>query len=441
MLRPALVGLLLTLPAFAQQAPTAPDELAKYVAKPEPAYAWKLKDKAESDAGKLYLLSMTSQTWQGIVWEHELQVFAPKGVDAPTGFLLINTGGKPNAPMVLVGTELARKMQLPVAVLYGVPKQPLFGGKREDALIAETFVQYLDSGDATWPLLFPMTKSVIKAMDAVQAFAKQEWKADVKKFVITGASKRGWTAWLTAATGDARVVGIAPMVIDTLNFAKQMPHQVESFGAYSAMIKDYEDRKLLPLPDTDAARKLWLMVDPWAYREKLGVPKLIINGTNDPYWTQDALSLYWDDLPGTKHVRFVPNSGHDLRPSDKPNQPGQKKDALPMAAIDALSAFTKLRLADKQLPAFEWKLDAEKHSLNAKSPGAKFRVWRAASETADFRKSQWTPGTWTGAVGEHGTEFLETPKDFQARLIESEFDSDGLKYSLTTGVLVVGPKK
>ena len=46
--------------------------------KPEPDYAWKLKDTKKTDAGTVYELHLVSQKWQGLVWEHGLVVYHPK---------------------------------------------------------------------------------------------------------------------------------------------------------------------------------------------------------------------------------------------------------------------------------------------------------------------------------------------------------------------------
>jgi PhoPQ-activated pathogenicity-related protein len=193
-------------------------DLMEYVKKPEPHFAWKLKQKIDSPLGVVYDIEMTSQTWEGIDWTHQLEVYQPKDVAPNSAMLLFNTGGKASPESMLLGLSLAKQIGAPVAILFGIPNQPLLEGKKEDALIAETFVRYLDTKDADWPLLFPMVKSVMKAMDVLQDFSKDEWKTPVKRFIVTGASKRGWTTWLTAAA-DPRVQAIAPMVIDTLNAA------------------------------------------------------------------------------------------------------------------------------------------------------------------------------------------------------------------------------
>jgi PhoPQ-activated pathogenicity-related protein len=62
--------------------------------------------------------------------------------------------------------------------------------------------------------------------------------------------------------------------------------------------------------------------------------KLLINGVNDPYWTTDALNLYWDDLPGDKWVTYVPNAGHNLE-----QHADGKKDRT--RAVNALAAFAR----------------------------------------------------------------------------------------------------
>jgi PhoPQ-activated pathogenicity-related protein len=43
------------------------------------------------------------------------------------------------------------------------------------------------------------------AIDATIEFAKQKTGNKIKKYVVAGASKRGWVTWLTAAV-DKRVI-------------------------------------------------------------------------------------------------------------------------------------------------------------------------------------------------------------------------------------------
>lgn len=427
-LRILTVGVLLLTTGVAQA------DLFDYVRKPEPKFTWKLQGNSTLPGGKVFTLHLVSQVWQDIPWEHDLQLFLPTGVEPGATVFLWNQGGKPGLASGLFGMNLAVQMKVPVAFLYGIPNQPLFDGKKEDALIAETFVRYLKTKDEDWPLLFPMVKSLVKAMDAIQAFAKEEWKTEVKSFVVSGGSKRGWTTWLTAAA-DPRVAAIAPAVIDTLNMLKQMEHQKASFGAYSEQIGDYTRAGLVPLPDTPEARKLWVMVDPYSHRERVKMPKMLLNGNNDPYWTVDALNLYWDGLSGDKYIVYVPNAGHDLQQKDADGKNDGKR------ALSALAAFGRCIATGKSMPQLEWKHDdAEgKCRLTVKSDvtprGA--RLWVADSASRDFRKSRWHEQPATLVEGKI-VGSIERPKEgYRVFYAELDFDTDGIAHHLSTQVRVV----
>jgi PhoPQ-activated pathogenicity-related protein len=267
----------------------------------------------------------------------------------------------------------------PVAILFNIPNQPLFDGKTEDELIAHTFEEYLKSGDDTWPLLFPMTKSAVKAMDALQALSEQEWKSRIDGFVVTGASKRGWTTWLTAAV-DPRVRGIAPMVFDNLNFDAQMPRQLALWGKYSEQIEEYSRRGLQAQMSSERGKLLTRMVDPWFYRERLTIPKLLINGSNDRYWATDATNLYWNDLKGENRLRVMPNAGHGL-----------EGDRLGM--FGTIAAFCRGVAEGNKLPAVvnpaELKDGQQRVRVTVDAPVKAVRLWVAQSATRDFREAKW----------------------------------------------------
>jgi PhoPQ-activated pathogenicity-related protein len=331
-----------------------------------------------------------------------------------------------------LGLALARKINAPVAFLYHIPNQPLLEGNlREDDLIAETFVRYLRTKDNNWPLLFPMVKSVVKAMDVLQAFSKREWNQPIHSFIISGASKRGWTTWLTAAV-DRRVRAIAPAVIDTLNMREQMPRQLKIFGAYSTQLAPYSRRGLLPIPETPEGQRLLNMVDPWAYRDQLTLPKLVINGTNDFYWATDALNLYWDELPGHKWVLYVPNAGHDLRSQDKP-----QSDQL-NHLINGLAAFTRHELSGRPMPTLKWAYATVDGKLRLTIEGtpapAGARLWVAETQSQDFRRAKWREQAVNFSNGVVIGEVAPPEKGYLAFYGELDYEIDGLKYHLSTQI-------
>ncbi len=348
--------------------------LKSFVNKHDPTLRWSA---AKTLDGRVEM-KLTSQTWQGKPWLHDLVV---TGLDsrAETAILVV-TGDRVDRADLPFMQLLADRSGLPTATLFDVSNQPLFEGLSEDTLIAFTFGKYLETGDSSWPLLFPMTKSVIKAMDALQ-----KWNPKLKRFVITGASKRGWTTWLTAATGDTRVAGIAPMVFDFLNFEAQLKHQMDSWGKYSEMLEDYVAKGQAEAASTPEGKKLASMVDPYAYLPLFTMPKLIVLGANDRYWSTDGHQLYAPKLPGNTFFRIVPNVGHNLGGG--------------VEAAGAIALFAK---------GVAGRLDGPLQKLFNVGlvPTKKSVKWAATASSKDFRDSKWsqTPGE-----GVWEASFVETP--------------------------------
>lgn len=397
----------------------APTELDAYVRASDKAYAW---HEVSSDS-RAVTLELTSQRWQGLEWKHRLVVVSPPRPVVKGTAIVHVTGGDPNPRDQEWMTRLAERAGLPVVGLFHIPNQPLFDDLTEDGLIAFTFLRYLESNDATWPLLFPMTKSVVRAMDALEAWSAKSVNP-LKRFQINGASKRGWTTWLAGASGDRRIAGIAPMVYDNLNLVAQMKRQGEVYAGASEMISDYTKAGLLEKLATPVGQRLARMVDPFSYRRRVTVPTLVLNGGNDPYWPVDALSLYWSELRQPKAALIVPNAGHDLG------------DVAYYQAT--LAAWARSVAKGERFPSLAWKLtgpDFEVQSTGLKP--SRYRLWVAESSTLDFRPATWrVAGSAPGAA----STVLTVPSRTRriAAFVEAEFDRPDGSFSLSTGALVVG---
>lgn len=322
-----------------------------------------------TDTGmKITHVVFESQTWQDIRWVHDLLIVQPSQIAFSDIAVLFITGDFDPTKSKDVEDYLwiAEKFSCVFAVLGDIPNQPIYN-LREDDLIAHTFLQYIETKDPTLPLLFPMTTAAVGAMDVIEQLF------NVKRFFVTGASKRGWTTWLTAVV-DSRVFAIAPIVFDNLNFPKQFEQQLKMYENYSESISPYVKRGLPEMINTQEGQKLLRMVDPYTYRDRLTMPKYIINATNDEYWTIYSANLYFFDLPGKNYILYVPNNKHGVK-----NIP---------YVVENASIFLRLVITDK-LPYFEFSIQKDEIIVKDCPQIKEVYVNRAVSDTTDFRGSLW----------------------------------------------------
>lgn len=427
----------------AQQANVTPETALKsYINNGDDTFTWELKDSFPMGDVTGYNLLLTSQKWRGITWRHQLTVFVPKE-NTHDGALLFITGGsnkdeQPNwstkDKLWLPLAGISSKNKAIVVLLKQAPNQPLYGKLTEDALISYTLHNFKKDGDYTWPLLFPMVKSAVKAMDAVQAFSKQKLNHEVNSFVVTGASKRGWTTWLSAAIDDARVKAIGPMVIDMLNMPATLDYQLKSYGEYSVQIEDYVKLEIPQTANTPKGAAITTMIDPYSYRAKLTVPKIIFIGTNDEYWTVDAIKHYYDQIPGQNMIHYVPNAGHDLGGGAQ--------------ALEALSAFFGTTINNRAYPTPKWKASSSrkgmKLSINTASDGlVDAIVWSATSADKDFRNEKWT----SQSLGVSNTSKIKLKENYpssgyKAFYVDLKYKNpEGGTYTVSTRVFLTDQKK
>ena len=177
------------------------------------------------------------------------------------------------------------------------------------------------------------------------------------------------------------------------------------------------------------------MVDPYSYRDRLTMPKLIISATNDDFFTTDALNLYWDGLKKPKWVLYLANANHVRADSDPRINP-------------TAYAFVRAIAAHRSLPELSWQLIRNKNKILLKIKSdvtaTKAHLWTSQSQTRDFRQAFWTsrPMTLKGNVGNphNGSEitkeyFVEIPvvsNGYMAIFGAVEFVEAGHTFLLST---------
>ncbi len=397
----------------------------------------------------IHLYNLVSQVWRSpeeidrTLWQHQLVIVEPAVVSSGTAMLFVgdNDNDDPlpdeNDIIVQIITQLALGSQTIVGAVYQIPNQPFyFPGDvdryKEDDLSAYTWDKYLDTGDTTWPVHLPMTKSVVKAMDAMVDIAPSLGAYQIDDFVLTGYSKRGQVTYMTAAV-DPRVRAIAPGVIDVLNMVPSLESQYKAYGSFVPELD-----KMVELGVTDRLRTpefadLTDIIDPYAYRDRLTMPKLLLNSSGDQFFLPDSARYYYDDLPGEKLIRYAPNTDHSLV-----NSQTSIYDTL-----YTLLGWYQTILLDLPRPEINWHVEAGELIANATIAPQMVRVWRASNPTArDFRKV--TIGeSWVSEIivpdtnGDYHAALLQPTQGYSAVYIEFVYQGvSGFPMTFSTRVYV-----
>lgn len=362
--------------------------LDDYVAAADSSYAWRVLSTVDADDGsRTVVVDMVSQHWltdadvDRTAWQHWLTLSIPASVRSDTGLLFIGGGSNGREPPTTASERIAgiaNATQTVVAELGMVPNQPLVfhddGEPRtEDDLIGYAWDQYLETGDARWAPRNAMVKSAVRAMDAITELMASETGGNrvVDRFVVAGGSKRGWTTWITGAVDD-RVVAIIPIVIDVLNVDPSMRHHFAAYGFWAPSVGDYVAHGIMQRMGDPRLATLYQFVDPYSYRHRLTMPKLVVNAAGDQFFLPDSWRFYWRDLRGENYLRYVPNADHGLGGTD---------------AVETLVAFHSLMANGLKPPQYAWSVtDDGSLVVMTETPPREARLWQAHNPQArDFR--------------------------------------------------------
>jgi len=310
--------------------------LDDYVNAPDPNYGYELLQTYEMTGYTLYILNFTSQKWldetysDRPIWWHYLCVSVPTKITKPDVAMLFidqnsNLDGipKPTDNFVqlistfavttgTIGVNLQQIPNFPIVFKHDPEKK----SRDDDSSIAWTWKEFLDNPSQPNILLFlPMTKASVRAMDAITDFASKRKFAEIKKFMVAGASKRGWTTWTTVAAARDRVLAAQPIVMDLLNINYNMHRQFKAYGGWSFALKDFVALNITGKMDTPEWFAMERIIDPYYYFDRYVDLKIsLINSGGDEFFLPDNSDYFWTNLRtvtnGSVTIRRIPNADH-----------------------------------------------------------------------------------------------------------------------------------
>lgn len=397
----------------------------------------------------------TNMSAHGTLWQHELVIYQPDTITTNQALLFVNGGTRNTHPLdanparhQIDLTRIAAETHSIVIDLQDIPNQYLSFDdhvlRKEDSIVAYTWNRYMDNPDSGnyWPLHLPMTKAVIKAMDAAQQIMLQKRQIQIEHFVVAGLSKRGLATWL-AALSDERINAIIPIVIDMLNVKDNLNLIYTSYhNSWPPALHSYVEENIPARLTSPEFEKLMNIEDPLNYltgenaefyKNRLSIPKYIISASGDDFFVPGSLNLYLKQLPGETRIRVAPNQAH----------------YIDMKVVeDSILPYYQMIINHTLRPTLKWKLNklgAIKRVTTNKQP-ASVKLWEAENpEARDFRLASHINFHATELTGTCEKDRCRYPvsinrplKGWKAYFVEVTFDEvDSVPLVLTTSSYVL----
>jgi PhoPQ-activated pathogenicity-related protein len=337
--------------------------LDDYINRPESVYSWKDTGRKFPLKGgaTAHMLNVTSLTWLSEseaynpnfvgsgsnVWWHQVAVAVPTKIKITNTSFVLLTGGcnkLGNNPGGVDADEeylelaglIAELTGSIMAVVYQIPNCPIIyptdpskKERREDAMIAWAWKEFAiatkagDRNAARWVPRLPMAKAAFQSMRAIEEYTKgANLGVDIEGWVVSGASKRGWTTWMVGAAtctfqGCPNIIGIVPLVPIVPDLNQIIHRQYQSLGGFTFAFVDYKEAGILEVVDDPSFRSIEAITDPGnaVYADRLArLPKYVVVSSDDEFMQLDWTPLWYDSMAskGETHLLIIPNTEHSL---------------------------------------------------------------------------------------------------------------------------------
>lgn len=153
-------------------------------------------------------------------------------------------------------------------------------------------------------------------MKAAREFLAASDIAHIEGWVVSGASKRGWTTWdvaITRCESCEKVIAVVPLVPIVPDLNAEMHRMWRAYGGFTWTFDPYTRVNLTEWMGTPELKMISEVVDPIVYLDRVKeIPKLIVVTSNDEFMMFDWTNIYYDKLGGETHLLIAPNAEHAM---------------------------------------------------------------------------------------------------------------------------------